>query len=321
MSSSDPTTSRRGVFDAEVLINEKLCDEHWLMILRCDSFPPTQPGQFVQLTCRPQAQPVAAREVDWPEDRPPRLTQAELKGTEPLLRRPFSLAGRRNIDQGVELDIIYRVVGRGTRFLAGILPGEAASLLGPLGNRFEIRPDKPAAALVGGGVGIPPMIYLAEALGQAGRDTNVFVGAQRASLLPLQLAPGATPADDGTPRPCLSAFVGHTAGQVVATDDGSLGTRGLVTEPLTAWLDELPFGPQQLVVYCCGPEPMMRAVGEICIRRGIECQLSMERSMGCGMGTCQSCICKTKAPTQSGWAYKLCCTDGPVFQADQLIWQ
>ncbi len=312
--------SPRGVYDAEVLANDRICRDHLLLIVRLEHFPPTRPGQFVQLQCRRASEPVAARAVDWPVDRPPRLTQPELTGTEPLLRRPFSLAGRRQIDAGVELDIIYRVVGRGTRWLAQLLPGEAVSLIGPLGNHFSIRADKPAAALVGGGVGIPPMIYLAEALDQAQRRNTVFVGAQSADLLPLQLIPGARPDPGGDATACLANFAETAEAQVVATDDGTLGVEGLVTEPLGRWLDELPFGPDQLVVYCCGPEPMMRAVAEDCLRRGIECQLSMERSMGCGMGTCQSCICKTRTEDQRGWRYQLCCTDGPVFQADQLLW-
>ena len=313
--------SPRGVFTARTVVNARLCREHYRLVVALDTFPATRPGQFVQVQCRDLTEPVAAGELEWSADRPPRPTQSELTGSSPLLRRPFSLAGRRDVPGGVELDIIYRVVGRGTDWLTSLAPGDPVSLLGPLGNAFSILPDRPRAVLVGGGVGIPPMLYLAEALAAAGREITVFVGAQSADLLPLTRTAGAAPAVDGEPVPCLREFAAFNTRDVVATDDGSLGCRGFVTEPLNRWLDRLEFLPGEMVVYTCGPEAMMRRVAESCLRREIDCQVSMERSMGCGMGTCQSCICKARADTDRGWAWKLCCTDGPVFNAAQLLWE
>lgn len=300
-------TKRRGVFTAEVLSNRNLCPEHlWITLRMKGGFPSTEAGQFVQVQCRPLDAPAGPTAVEWPDDGPPVLTQAELTGSEPLLRRPLSLAGRRDVSGGVELDIIYRVVGSGTGFLSRLSAGDVVSVLGPLGNAFPISDSKPKAVLVGGGVGIPPMLYLAETLGRVGKETVAFCGARSGHLLPVS-------ADD---------FAQRGAKQIVATDDGTLGVHGLVTDALLHWLHEQPSDSGGLVVYACGPEPMMRSVGDLCLDRGIECYLSLERIMACGMGTCQSCAVKVHDESaDAGWRYKLCCSDGPVFPADVLIWE
>jgi len=309
------------VFTAEVLANERICDEHYRLILELPAFPPTQPGQFVQLLCRPPGEPASPQPVQWADGQAPQFTQAELLGRQPMLRRPFSIAGRRDHTGGpVELDIIYRTVGVGTRWLSEVPAGAALSVLGPLGNAFDIHPDKPLAALVVGGVGMPPMLYLAEALAAAGKRTVAFSGARTAGLLPLGLLPAAQVSADGSPGPCIAEFAAFGADAAVATDDGTLGAAGLVSDVFERWLDGRHVRAEDLVVYSCGPEPMMRAVSEICIARGAACQLSMERVMACGMGTCQSCVCKVRAEEQPGWEYKLCCADGPIFDADQIVW-
>jgi dihydroorotate dehydrogenase electron transfer subunit len=298
MSPSDATSRRRGTFLAEVAANERLCDEHYLLGLRVPSFPATQPGQFVQVQCcRPDRQP-SPRAVDWPADRPPRLAQADLRRSEALLRRPFSLAGRRDRSGGAELEILYRVVGSGTAWLESLSPGDAVSVLGPLGNAFPIRDEKPAAALIGGGVGIPPLIYLGEALARRRKLTVAFCGARNANLLPLRLRqpPPPSPAQ---PAPCVEEFAANGID----------------------WLGAAGPPSDQLVVYACGPEPMMRAVGEACIARDIDCQLALERHMGCGMGTCQSCVFRMRSENERGWEYKLVCADGPVFDARDIVWE
>jgi dihydroorotate dehydrogenase electron transfer subunit len=146
------------------------------------------------------------------------------------------------------------------------------------------------------------------------------VGAQSADLLPLALVEGARAGAGGEPARLLEAFAPYGTGDVIATDDGSVGRKGFVTEALADWLAEVPFPPDQLAVYCCGPEAMMKATAELCRKAGIACQVSMERSMACGMGTCQSCICKTRADNDQGFRYSLCCTDGPVFEAQEILW-
>jgi len=311
----------RGVFLADVLVNERLCDEHYRMVLSVASFPPSRPGQFVQLMCRPPGGKEVACEVRHTPAGAPVFTRKELTEARPLLRRPLSLAGRRDYPDGtVELELIYRTIGVGTHWLGTVQCGAVLSVLGPLGNVFTIESTRPLAALVGGGVGIPPMLYLGRALMAVGRDVTAFAGARSASLLPLHPSPVDPPRADGSPGACLAEFAEMGAAAVVATDDGSLGFAGFVSEPLELWLDARADAAARVKVYTCGPELMMRAVADLCAARGVPCEVSMERHMACGMGTCQSCICKVRSETPEGWTYKLCCTDGPVFDASQMVW-
>lgn len=298
----DEKTKKRGAFTARVLVNERICDEHFRLTLGVDNFPPSRPGQFVQLQCRRPGQQAGAGEVEWTDAKPPKFTQEELVKVEPLLRRPLSLASRRD----GELDIIYRTVGTGTCWLSGVETGEELSVLGPLGNAFEISTEKPFVALVGGGVGIPPMLYLSEALAAAGKKIIAFNGARTSSLLPLEFI--------------SRQYATHDVEVSIATDDGSLGFFGLISEPFECWLDGQSDTRRDVVVYTCGPEPMMRAIAEICIERDVECHVSLERYMACGMGTCQSCVVKIRDNSEQGWTYQLCCKDGPVFEADRVIW-
>ncbi len=315
-----PSTTSRGTFDADVLANEAICDEHYRLILDVPDFPPTAPGQFVQLLCRPVDADHEPHVIDWAEGTPPALSGGEWTQDHPLLRRPLSLAGRREHGGGrVELDIIYRVVGKGTAWLATVKPGATMSVLGPLGNTFEIT-DKPVAALVGGGVGIPPMLYLAQALQAAGRRTVAFVGARTAALLPLRLLPQAIIDPAGGPGHCVAEFAAFGVDTAIATDDGTLGRRGFVSESLDQWFEDSGVAPSDVAIYTCGPEGMMRAIAQIATRRGAACQVSLERAMACGMGTCQSCICKMRAENEAGWQYKLCCADGPVFDGADVVW-
>jgi dihydroorotate dehydrogenase electron transfer subunit len=116
----------------------------------------------------------------------------------------------------------------------------------------------------------------------------------------------------------------------VTTDDGSFGFRGYVTQALERYLDQ---ARREAVVYTCGPEPMMKRVAEICLQRGLECQVAVERAMACGMGTCQSCVIRVRREgsgtgirgagverSESQWVYRLACTDGPIFRAADLLW-
>lgn len=319
-SQSHSGVARRGQFVATVLANDALCDEHFLLRLHVPGLLPTRPGQFVQLQCRHMNDQVDLRETSWPPDQPPRLSQPELTNREPFLRRPISLAGRRDVPGGGELELIYRTVGTGTHWLARELKtGDRLNVLGPLGNGFAISNTKPLAALIGGGVGIPPMLYLAEALARAGKTAVAFNGVRTARLLPLKLT-SELPCSDGTPALCTEGFARNGVKSVIATDDGSLGYHGMVGKAFEKWLDESRIDPSQLVVYSCGPERMMQAVAQICLARDIDCQLALERHMACGMGTCQSCICKMRSEGPRAWAFKLVCTDGPVFSARNILW-
>ncbi len=308
---SGSSTRRRGTFAGRVDVNRRLCDEHYLLTLHLEAFAPSKAGQFIQLQCRRPTAHIGAKAVDWPEGGIAKFTQPELIDTEALLRRPFSLGGRRDTDDAVQIDLIYRTIGAGTGWLAQVKPGEDLSILGPLGNAFPISREKPQAVLVGGGVGIPPMLYLAEALAAAGKETAAFCGARSAHLLPLTVA-----ADDGN----VAEFAAFGAAAAITTDDGSLGRKGFVTELLAERITGQGNAAAGLVVYACGPEPMMKEAAEMCISHGVECYLCLERYMACGVGTCQSCVVKIRDDSECGWSYKLCCTDGPVFDAREVLW-
>ena len=315
----------RGQFVCSVAANIPLCREHFRLVLRLPSLAPTKPGQFIQISCRDLSADYARdREWDWNDARHAPEHGPELLGPLALLRRPFSLAGRRDTSGGVELDIIHRVVGVGTDWMARLKQGDEVFILGPLGNQFELPALDSESILVGGGVGIPPMIYLAEAL--AGRRAVVFSGALSRDLLPLTIT-GEASTDQIEPRPIIEEFSRHGIPSVITTDDGSFGFRGFVTQALEKYLDSPASSGLKGVIYTCGPEPMMKRVAEIAAARKIECQIAVERAMACGMGTCQSCCIRVRKadpakPPLVGrdWCYRLACTDGPVFRGADLLW-
>lgn len=308
----------RGIFLATVRANKPLCRDHFRLVLHLPGFPPTAPGQFIQIECRPPGQPESEpAAVDWRDDAQVDCRGGELLAPLALLRRPFSLAGRRDDAGGVELHIIHRVVGIGTGWLADLRAGDAVSILGPLGNHFSLPHQNSHAILVGGGVGIPPMLYLAEAL--AGRRATAFIGATTRDLLPVTIRP------DGS----ADEFARHGIQSIITTDDGTIGERGFVTKALEHFLDhpQPTTSDQHHTIYTCGPEPMMKRVAEMANARGIECQIAVERAMACGMGTCQSCCIRVTKPDPSQpplagseWCWRLACTDGPIFRAADLLW-
>lgn len=323
----------RSQFVASVVGNVSLCREHYLLVLRvAEGFPTTHPGQFVQLACH-EVDPLDHQKgaIDWTDAFPVRLPLSiddpDLRHPQAMLRRPFSLAGRRDLPDGAtELEVIHRVVGVGTDWLARRRPGDRVGVLGPLGNRFTLPSrddDRGGAILVGGGVGIPPMLYLAEAIARAGlSDRSVaFSGAVSRELLPLTVDERSISCDE--PSLAVAEFARHGIRSVLSTDDGSLGFRGFVTQALEAYLDRRSVsesGAQRKpTLYTCGPEPMMKRVAAIAAQRGLDVQVAVERAMACGMGTCQSCCIRVRTAGDD-WAYKLACTDGPIFRGDELLW-
>ena len=335
----------RGSFIAAVAANVPLCREHYRLTLRLDAFPPTEPGQFVQVACRdlPGDGDAEPRTYEWSPGQRLEVADPDLLRRQATLRRPFSLAGRRDVAGRVEIDLIHRTVGAGTDWLAKLTIGQSVSVIGPLGNRFAPPASDGIALLVGGGVGIPPMLYLAERW--RGRRVVAFAGAVTRGLLPLTItddAPPPTHAADVDPLYNIGEFARHGVPAVIATDDGSYGYRGFVTQALEAYLDRWfaagtetsgsAAGPSagsaaRPTLYTCGPEPMMRRVAAIAAARGLACQVAVERAMACGMGTCQSCVIRVRKPDPaapplagSDWAYRLACTDGPVFAAADLLW-
>lgn len=241
----------------------------------------------------------------------------------PLLRRAFSIAGLRRDDAGAEVDVIYRVVGTATRWMKSLGVGDPVSLLGPMGNSFPVCDRKPAAWLVAGGVGLPPMLWLAETLRNTAKRVVAFCGAQSHDLLALTLDPTAPPSPSATTAtPSAKEFTQLGTSVVISTDDGSLGFRGYVGSAMAAYHQAHPIDADELAVYTCGPEPMMRFVAEYCVARRIECYVCVERNMACGTGMCQSCVVPVRDTSDgAGWSYRLCCTDGPIFEARDILWE
>lgn len=325
--------SARLIQTAVVVENRVLCREHYRLALSVECFPKAAAGQFIHLspelrcasTGLNDAAPASAHDA-WAREY-----------ARPMLRRAFSIAGLRRGSLGrterggardpatgvpAEVDVIYRVVGAATRWMKSLRSGDFVSVLGPLGNRFPIRRDKRLAWLVAGGVGLPPMLWLAEELHAAGVQTTAFCGVQSASLMPLSLETGVSP-DRAGAQATLAAteFARCGVPVVLSTDDGSLGFHGHVGAALQAFAATDPPAADDLVVYTCGPERMMRFVAEFCAARDVECYACMERAMACGTGTCQSCVVAVHDDSDAdGWSYRLCCTEGPVFAASQIIW-
>jgi dihydroorotate dehydrogenase electron transfer subunit len=326
-----PRAPKRGRFTAIVEHNLPVCREHYRLRLRIDGpFPPSQPGQFIQLGCRPpEVEPDLAPAPAAAQTWPPKLSQPELLNAGALLRRPLSLAGRGDDQHGAWLEAVYRVIGIGTNYLAGLQPGAAVDLIGPLGHGFDLPKGKRIALLVGGGVGLPPMFYLAPALRRAGWDALAIVGAMTRDLLAVSFVSGVDPDRNGLPRPCVAEFAGFGFPTIVTTDDGTCGLPGRLTVALEQLLRRQTAAQiNQTVIFTCGPEPMMRAVAQLAATCKVSCQVCMEQAMACGMGTCQSCVVKVADPgarrarpgAQRPWRYRLACGDGPVFDARTIIW-
>ncbi|HWG45490.1 MAG TPA: dihydroorotate dehydrogenase electron transfer subunit [Gemmataceae bacterium] len=241
--------------------------------------------------------------------RPGQFLMIRLPGhSDPLLGRPFALYDTvlDSQNQPIAVDVVYLVVGKLTGLLAALRPGERVEVWGPLGNGFPDLHDLEHVALVAGGIGQTPFLaHVRDLLGTRGYDDREpRRAAQRVSLYY-----GVRTAD-------LAAGVEdfRAAGATVhlASDDGSLGYHGYVTQLL-----EQHAPPQHLVG--CGPEPMLRALAKLAQRWGVPCHLSLETPMACGVGICFSCV--TRIRTADGWDYRRVCVDGPIFDAACLAWE
>ena len=208
-----------------------------------------------------------------------------------LLRRPFSIAG----SDKETLRICYDIRGKGTKWMADQTVGTKVSVLGPLGNGYNVDniADK-KALLVGGGTGIYSLLSLSA---KYGANAVTAIGFRNAGLINM-----------------VSDFEEFGSRVSVITDDGSSGRKGFVTDLVR---EELEKGGID-IVYMCGPIVMMANAVKIAEEFGVECQVSMEERMGCGVGACQACVCKVKS--SDGGDYKRVCIDGPVFDAKEILW-
>jgi dihydroorotate dehydrogenase electron transfer subunit len=225
-------------------------------------------------------------------------------GHDPLLRRPFSIFERLLRPDGTlgGITLLNKKVGVGTALLYDAEPGQRLPCLGPLGRPFTLV-DPPAEAwLVAGGVGLAPFATLADALRVRQVVTTLFYGGRRRQELFF-----------------LDLFERLRVRLVLATEDGSKGHHGLVSEPLGLALAATGTLPM-LAIYACGPTGMMRAVADLARRHGRRAEVSLEQVMGCGLGGCYSCVVKVRRGPEPSH-YVRSCTEGPVFDADEIVWE
>jgi dihydroorotate dehydrogenase electron transfer subunit len=220
----------------------------------------------------------------------------------PFTRRPFSVY-RVDRERGT-FSIVYLARGVFTQGLRGKQAGQRLSVVGPLGNAFTPAPEPDAThLLVGGGVGAPPLYFLAERM-QAERAPGRVIVINGARTKELLVG--------------IHEFESLDVELHFTTDDGSFGTPGVVTDALT----HLLAGANNPHVYTCGPTGMLRAVGDLCLAQGVPCQVSVETMMPCGLGVCMGCVVKIReASEKTGFAYKRSCYEGPVFPAADILWE
>lgn len=242
-------------------------------------------GEYFRLRLRP-ARPFAAE--------PGQFVMVKASdGIDPLLRRPFSIHRLLGGPSG-EFEVLFRAVGAGTRLLARAHVGDRLDVLAPLGRGFRLDARRPL--LVGGGIGVAPLLFLAEAfLGQGTRPHLLLGGRRDRDIL------------------CHDDFGCLAVPCQTATEDGSLGEPGLVTKLLER---EIGAGTEGLGVYACGPMPMLAAVARTCAAAGVPCQVSLEAHMACGVGACLGCVVPgVREP------YLRVCKEGPVFDAAEVGWE
>lgn len=221
---------------------------------------------------------------------------------DPLLPRPFAVWDA----EGCRVDVLYRVVGKGTELLSGLRAGDGLHVLGPLGKGFRL-PDPPVACLfVAGGVGIASLFWAAKRCAQESNRTVLLYGGR---------------ARDEIVR--LDSLEAMGVRLRVATEDGSLGLRGLVTDLLEDYLSESGDGGRGLEqAFVCGPPGMLSRTAGLLHRARIDGQVSLEARMACGYGVCQGCAARTVDPHgEGGWTYRKVCTDGPVFGLSEVDWE
>lgn len=223
------------------------------------------------------------------------MIRPSYRNFDPFLNRPFGISGI-DITQGT-IDILYIVVGKGTHIMTTIVPGEDVFLVGPIGKGFTLRPQDKKVALVAGGMGVAPLLTLAQSLIEKGYTVHGLLGASKADAL-------------------VGQDIWETLGVKIqiATDDGSCGKKGFVT----ALLEDLLAKEKIDYIYCCGPTPMMAKTVEIAQKNQVPIEVSLEKRMGCGIGVCMGCICKLKQADGSVKQFRIC-YDGPVFHGEEVV--
>lgn len=282
---SKPHRNRIVLEDAEILAHShRAGDQHLLRLAAPQIAARARAGNFVHLTCDPS--------------RP--------------LRRPISIM-RVDIGEGW-IELLYKVFGEGTRLLAKRAVGERISTLGPIGVPFSIAPEQRRPLLIGGGVGMPPMIFVADELRRLGGfQPLVILGSEVPFPFDARpsrfLVPG-MPAGVTAAMPLLEDW--GIASRLCSLQGFAGCHEGYVTDLARQWLQAMDAGQrEEVAVFACGPHPMLEAVAGVAREFDLSCQVSMEEFMACGVGGCAGCVVEVQ--TESGPAMKRVCVDGPVF--------
>ncbi len=328
-------------------------DRGWIVQAEMHSLRRFEPDYFLQRFTSP---PLAFQ--------PGQFVMVKPSGSlDPFLPRAYSILRVQRLSTGSRgkkvnvVEILYKVLGKGTTALSQLKPGDRVDLLGPLGNGYHVAQGVTTAILVAGGIGVPPVVALGERLASSGFRVQ---GSGKRNARGQRVVSGHpnmvafVGGKSSTDALCLTDLRKAGAALHVATEDGSLGHQGLVTDLLESYLRssghsaELPSGLSLRVedsrsldghrstIYACGPHPMLHAVTRIAERFQISCQLSLEAEMACGFGACMGCVIPVKSPelrveslgqsvdrepsTVNERRYKLCCKDGPAFDAREIAW-
>ena len=279
---------------SKIIFNQKISSRYYRTRILCPEIASkAKPGQFVMM----------------------RVTQL----LDPLLRRPFGIHrlcqesnNYRRRSNPTCIEILYRIIGKGTIVLSEKKRGEEIDLIGPLGNGFYLEKNLKTAIIIAGGIGVAPLFSLAQALkkleGKHTRSTNliVFIGGEtKEDIL------------------CVKDFKKIGAKVMVSTEDGSLGTKGMVTDLLVNFLGNSSTAEvHNLQLFVCGPSPMLRTVSEVVISQDIPCQVSLESRMACGVGACLGCSVPIIIKKKGGKKilYQRVCKEGPVFDSTAVLW-
>jgi len=255
------------VLKEEIVCVERLAPLIYRMVVKSGYVAQNaRPGQFVNVKC--------------------------CEGIDALLRRPISIC---SVDRNNgTFDIVFQVKGIGTGFLSQKRPGDRVDLIGPLGKPFDISESYRKIAVVGGGIGIFPLLYVLKEKAPGGK--SAFIGFRSKDNVVLE-----------------KEFSREANKLFISTDDGSYGHKGLITDLFEESLSRECYD----IVYACGPVPMLKKVAGLAEEKGIKCQVSLEQRMGCGIGACLVCACKTRSGEE--WEYRHVCKDGPVFWSSEVV--
>jgi dihydroorotate dehydrogenase electron transfer subunit len=269
----------KDIYIGEVSRNEELQIDYFLMkVTLPPSFTEPLPGQFVMI---------------------------RIAGLyDPFLSRPISIYSYTRSKSNCVIELLYRVVGKGTQILAGLIKGSQVEISGPLGGSYTIDPAKKNIVFIAGGIGIAPLSWLAQYLCRKDRLTGdamtFYLGAQTAE---------AVVGLDRIQKLCHNI--------TVCTDDGSLGAKALVTRIFRK--DIKRYSLSDTIIYACGPKAMLQSLSTI-LSGKYACQVSLEERMACGVGACLGCAIAVK-DEKGGKIYKRVCADGPVFELKDVIWE